>query len=96
MNLVEAVRLYIRRITKEVPGMKALLLDKETTRIISSIYTVSELLTEEIYLVDLIENKREKIGKLKVFDCSYIGYSVCETSSFFNRVHQSRVQRSTI
>ena len=65
MNLVESVRLYIRRITKDVPGMKALLLDKETTAIISSIYTVSELLAEEIYLVDLIENKREKIGKLK-------------------------------
>ena len=65
MNLVESVRLYIRRITKEVTGMKCLLLDKETTQIISSIYTVSELLQEEIYLTDLIENKREKIAKLK-------------------------------
>ena len=46
--------------------MKVLLLDKETTPIISMVVTQSQLLSREIYLIDRIENRaREKMRHLK-------------------------------
>ena len=52
--------------TTEVSGIKVLLLDSETTAIISSVCTQSQLLSKEIYLIDRIENKtREKMKHIK-------------------------------
>ena len=46
--------------------MKILLLDQETTGVISMVYTQSEILEKEIYLVDRIETpNREKMVHLK-------------------------------
>ncbi|CAG8561550.1 7645_t:CDS:10 [Diversispora eburnea] len=50
----------------EVPGMKVLLLDAETTPIISNVMTQSSLLSHETYLVDRIDNRnRDRMRHLK-------------------------------
>lgn len=47
---------YIRQLISEPPGLKALLLDDETIRIISLLYTQSELLSSEVVLIDKLSN----------------------------------------
>lgn len=56
MNVVQAVKLYVSKMTEESgPGMKVLLMDKQTTSIVSMVYSQSEILQEEVYLFERIE-----------------------------------------
>lgn len=42
MNVIQAVKLYITKMTEESgPGMKVILMDKETVRLTSMIYWIS-------------------------------------------------------
>ncbi|KAI8319191.1 Sec1-like protein [Martensiomyces pterosporus] len=66
MDAVKAIQYYTNRIVTDVTGMKVLLLDRETTPIISIVSTQSYLLSKETYLVDKIENtERDKMRHLK-------------------------------
>ncbi|KAI8149356.1 Sec1-like protein [Fennellomyces sp. T-0311] len=66
MDLVKAVQHYVDKMVHEVAGMKALLLDTETTPIVSLATTQSALLTKECYLIDRIDNRnRDKMRHLK-------------------------------
>ncbi|XP_048381658.1 vacuolar protein sorting-associated protein 45 [Stegostoma tigrinum] len=67
MNVVLAVKQYISKMIEESgPGMKVLLMDKETTSIISMVYTQSEILQKEVYLFERIEStNRETMKHLK-------------------------------
>ncbi|KAJ3130695.1 vacuolar protein sorting-associated protein 45 [Physocladia obscura] len=66
MDVVKAVQGYLAKMISDVNGMKVLLLDSETTPIVSSAVTQSQLLAREVYLVDRVENKtREKMKHLK-------------------------------
>ncbi|KAI7857934.1 Sec1-like protein [Circinella umbellata] len=66
MDLVKAVQHYVDKMINEVPGMKALLLDTDTTPIVSLATTQSSLLTKECYLIDRVDNRnREKMRHLK-------------------------------
>ncbi|PVU86673.1 hypothetical protein BB559_006436 [Furculomyces boomerangus] len=66
MDLLESIKYYIERMVTEVKGMKILLLDEETTGILSVASTQSFLLSKETFLVDKLENnKREKMKQLK-------------------------------
>ncbi|XP_065210000.1 vacuolar protein sorting-associated protein 45 [Planococcus citri] len=60
MNVITAVKNYISMMTEDSgPGMKVLLMDKETTSIVSMVYSQSEILQREIYLferIDMIAN----------------------------------------
>lgn len=48
------------------PGMKVLLMDKETTSIVSMVYAQSEILQKEVYLFERIDsNSRETMKHLK-------------------------------
>ncbi|KAI7865403.1 Sec1-like protein [Spinellus fusiger] len=67
MNVVKAVQHYVDKMVNSVPGMKALLLDTETTPIISLVTTQSALLTKECYLIDRIDNHNK--GKMKHLKC---------------------------
>jgi vacuolar protein sorting-associated protein 45 len=50
----------------EVSGMKVLLLDGQTTGIVSIVYSQTEILQKEVFLVDRIDKKgREKLPHLK-------------------------------
>ncbi|KAI9228698.1 MAG: Sec1 family protein [Piptocephalis tieghemiana] len=66
MDLVKAVQEYLDKILAETKGMKVLLLDTETTPIVSAVATQSALLAKEAYLVDRVDNAtRERMKHLK-------------------------------
>ena len=56
---------YFQNIFGEISGMKALLLDKETSGIISVVYTQSKLYKNDIYLIQKVDDSTEKLGHLK-------------------------------
>ncbi|XP_063833288.1 uncharacterized protein LOC135082424 [Ostrinia nubilalis] len=57
MNVIQAVKMYITKMTEESgPGMKVILMDKETTSIISMVFSQSEILQKEVYLFERIDN----------------------------------------
>ncbi len=67
MDLSTVVRYYVDRMLKEVPGMKVLLLDADTTRIVSTVYSQSEILEQEVYLVERLDaDRRDQLFHLKV------------------------------
>ncbi|CAD6923017.1 unnamed protein product [Tilletia laevis] len=66
ISVVKAVSGYIERIVSEVPGIKVLILDSDTTPIISTSFTQSALLSHEVYLTDRIDNtSRDRMHHLK-------------------------------
>eukprot|EP00054_Salpingoeca_dolichothecata_P021977 m.142403 g.142403 ORF g.142403 m.142403 type:complete len:118 (-) comp24184_c0_seq1:95-448(-) len=66
MDSVKAVREYITKMATDTEGMKVLLLDKETTSIVSMVYAQSEILQKEVYLIERIDiAAREPMTHLK-------------------------------
>uniref|UniRef100_A0A3Q1C5N2 Vacuolar protein sorting-associated protein 45 n=1 Tax=Amphiprion ocellaris TaxID=80972 RepID=A0A3Q1C5N2_AMPOC len=67
MNVTLAVKQYISKmIENSGPGMKVLLMDKETTSIVSVVYTQSEILQKEVYLFERIDSQsRDSMKHLK-------------------------------
>ncbi|KAJ8672591.1 hypothetical protein QAD02_003850 [Eretmocerus hayati] len=56
MNVITAVKYYVNKMTEESgPGMKVLLMDVQTTSIISLVYSQSEILMKEVYLFDRLD-----------------------------------------
>ncbi|KAE8745228.1 hypothetical protein FOCC_FOCC008019 [Frankliniella occidentalis] len=56
MNCILAVKMYITKMTDESgPGMKVLLMDKETTSIVSMVFGQSEIQQREVYLFERID-----------------------------------------
>lgn len=57
MNVIGAVKAYVIKMTEESePGMKVLLMDKETTSIISMVYGQSEIQQKEVFLLERIDS----------------------------------------
>ena len=68
MNAILAARQYIDRMIQSCgPGMKILLMDKETTAVVSTVYTQSQIMEKEVYLCDRLDNigNREPLRHLK-------------------------------
>ncbi|GAU89521.1 hypothetical protein RvY_02065 [Ramazzottius varieornatus] len=68
MDLLLAVRMYINKMIDESgPGMKVLLMDKETISVVSVVYSQSEILRKEVYLFERIDAgaNRELMKHLK-------------------------------
>lgn len=70
MDIIKVVQGYVHRMTgegsKKVSEMNVLLLDADTTSIISMATTQSSLLANQIYLIDRLDNhRREKLRHLK-------------------------------
>ncbi|XP_073744588.1 vacuolar protein sorting-associated protein 45 isoform X6 [Callorhinus ursinus] len=64
MNVVFAVKQYVSKMIEDSgPGMKVLLMDKETTGIVSMVYTQSEILQKEVYLFERIDSQNREIMK---------------------------------
>ncbi|CAF0774174.1 unnamed protein product [Brachionus calyciflorus] len=64
MNVVAAVRFYVKKFTDESgSGMKILLLDQETKSIVSVAFSQSEIANKEVYLFDLLENSNRDYMK---------------------------------
>src|SRR3989338_2061581 len=68
MDLRKATRNYINEMLNTSSGMKVLLMDTETTGIVSMTYTQSDLTEREVFLFDLLsEPLREPMLHLKAF-----------------------------
>ncbi|XWS23596.1 hypothetical protein CRYUN_Cryun28dG0028500 [Craigia yunnanensis] len=68
MVLVSAVRDYVHRMLQDISGMKVLILDSQTVSIVSVVYSQSELLQKEVFLVeriDSISKSKESMSHLK-------------------------------
>lgn len=66
-DLVLLLRSYLDRMLREVPGMKVLLLDQDTTRVVSTVYSQSDVLGREVYLVERLgAEKGDQLLHLKV------------------------------
>ncbi|XP_076298221.1 vacuolar protein sorting 45 [Lasioglossum baleicum] len=69
MNLIVALKFYISRMTEESgPGMKVLLMDKQTTSIVSLLYSKWEIFMKEVYLFERIDTNGRNEG-LKHLKC---------------------------
>ena len=55
-SIIRATRHYVDRMLKEVSGMKIMLLDTETTGILSMVYTQTQILSKQVYLVEHMKN----------------------------------------
>jgi vacuolar protein sorting-associated protein 45 len=65
-SVILSVRDYIARMASEVSGMKVLVLDAATTGIVSMVYTQTQILQHEVFLVEKIERARtDKMAHLK-------------------------------
>ncbi|KAJ8948754.1 hypothetical protein NQ318_017923 [Aromia moschata] len=74
MNVIAAVKAYVVKMTEESePGMKVLLMDKETTSIISMVYGQSEIQQKEVFLLERIDSQNYAISSglryLKCLNC---------------------------
>ncbi|XP_057301804.1 vacuolar protein sorting-associated protein 45-like [Hydractinia symbiolongicarpus] len=67
MNVIVAVKQYITKMIDDAgSGMKVLLMDKETTGIVSMVYAQSEILQKEVFLFERIDSQaRETMKHLK-------------------------------
>ncbi|GLT46523.1 hypothetical protein SLA2020_202690 [Shorea laevis] len=68
MVLVSAVRDYINRMLQDISGMKVLILDSQTVSIVSVVYSQSDLLQKEVFLVELVDSiskSKESMSHLK-------------------------------
>lgn len=67
MNAVVAIKLYVNNMIEECgPGMKVLLMDKETISIVSMAFAQSEILQKEVFLFEILDvTRREQMKHLK-------------------------------
>lgn len=67
VDVIAAARHYIEKIVSDqsISGMKALLLDRTTTKIVSMVYTQTQILDQEVYLVEQLGKEHESMGHLK-------------------------------
>eukprot|EP00026_Physarum_polycephalum_P006009 Phypoly_transcript_06049.p1 GENE.Phypoly_transcript_06049~~Phypoly_transcript_06049.p1 ORF type:complete len:564 (+),score=108.74 Phypoly_transcript_06049:40-1692(+) len=66
MNVVQAIQFYINNMVSNIQGMKVFLLDKETTGVVSMVYTQSQILQKEVFLFEKVDQaNREVMGHLK-------------------------------
>lgn len=54
--LITAVREYINRMLQDISGMKVLVLDPSTVSAVSVVYSQSDLLKKEVFLVELVDS----------------------------------------
>jgi vacuolar protein sorting-associated protein 45 len=64
--LIDVVRDYVAHMVTNVNGMKVLVMDAETTGVVSMVYTQTQILQHEVFLIDAIEHERiDKMPHLK-------------------------------
>ncbi|XP_063896560.1 vacuolar protein sorting-associated protein 45 [Helicoverpa armigera] len=85
MNVIQAVKLYITKMTEESgPGMKVILMDKETTSIVSMVFSQSEILQKEVYLFERIDS-HSKWDNMKHMKCIVFVRPTSENISLLSR-----------
>ncbi|KAL8110940.1 vacuolar protein sorting-associated protein 45 homolog [Apium graveolens] len=71
MVLISAVKDYINRMLQDISGMKVLILDSDTVSIVSVVYSQSELLQKEVFLVELVESIAKSIEAMSHLKAIY-------------------------
>lgn len=71
MVLVSAVKEYINRMLQDISGMKVLILDSDTVSIVSVVYSQSELLQKEVFLVELVDSIAKSIEPMSHLKAIY-------------------------
>lgn len=70
MNVIAAIKSYVNKMTEESePGMKLLLMDKDTTSIISMVYSQSAIQQKEVYLIERIDSNNQNNIGLRYLKC---------------------------
>mmetsp|Transcript_58718 Transcript_58718/g.156972 ORF Transcript_58718/g.156972 Transcript_58718/m.156972 type:complete len:562 (-) Transcript_58718:10-1695(-) len=59
-SVVSAIQQYVRAMVERVSGMKVLLVDEETTGIVSLVFSHSQILEHEVFLVERIDSKEKE------------------------------------
>ncbi|KAK1323918.1 hypothetical protein QJS10_CPA02g00599 [Acorus calamus] len=66
MVLISSARDYVGRMLQDISGMKVLVVDSQTVSIVSVVYSQSELLQKEVFLVELVGSmSKESMAHLK-------------------------------
>ena len=67
MNCIEAIQHYVSKVINDplLSGMKVLLLDSDTTRIVSMVLSQSTILEQEVFLVEPLDADHERMTHLK-------------------------------
>ncbi|KAK1300910.1 hypothetical protein QJS10_CPB13g00744 [Acorus calamus] len=66
MVLISSARDYVGRMLQDISGMKVLVVDSQTVSIVSVVYSQSELLQKEVFLVELVDSmSKESMAHLK-------------------------------
>eukprot|EP00047_Mylnosiga_fluctuans_P009905 m.13677 g.13677 ORF g.13677 m.13677 type:complete len:552 (+) comp2853_c0_seq1:1333-2988(+) len=55
MDVIKAARDYITKMVRSLSGMKVLLLDEDTTSVVSMVFSQSSIVQEEVYLIERID-----------------------------------------
>ncbi|XP_072166746.1 vacuolar protein sorting-associated protein 45-like [Diadema setosum] len=64
MNVVLAVKQYVAKMIEESgPGMKVLLMDRETISFVTMVYAQSEILQKEVYLFERLDSSNREVMK---------------------------------
>ncbi|GMH43449.1 hypothetical protein BSKO_11371 [Bryopsis sp. KO-2023] len=63
MDLLKIVRAYVEKMLDQVPGYKALLVDRETVRTLSTVYTQTELGTRNVFCTERIDSTESREHK---------------------------------
>ncbi|KAJ4965913.1 hypothetical protein NE237_017762 [Protea cynaroides] len=66
MVLISAARDYITRMLQDISGMKVLILDSQTVSVVSVVFSQSDLLQKEVFLVEMVDStSKESMSHLK-------------------------------
>jgi hypothetical protein len=108
MDLVKIARAYVQAMVDETPGYKALLLDKETMRIVSTLYGRTELAEHSVVHIERVdaaagdsaagkEHPELKVRALRAESMPSAVASTCRTASVAsNRAEQGVARRQPV
>ncbi|RDX90432.1 Vacuolar protein sorting-associated protein 45-like protein [Mucuna pruriens] len=85
MVLTSSVRDYINRILQDISGMKVLILDSQTVGIVSVVYSQSELLQKEVFLVELVDSISKSNESMSHLKAIYFLRPTSENIQFLRR-----------
>lgn len=72
LDCIRGISHYVSKIlkprdkTKEISGMKCLLLDRESKTLVSMVYSMNDILSKEVFLVDSLDAEHAGTGHMKV------------------------------
>lgn len=71
MNVISAIKAYVNKMTEESePGMKILLMDRNTTSIVSMVFGQSEIQQKEVFLLERIDSQNQSnLTSLRYLKC---------------------------